>query len=158
MPTNHSHYSFKVNQEIKAALDFLRSVYSVFDFTFDLCLSTRPEGFLGEIEVWNAAEKALEDELNQSKLPWKLNPGDGAFYGPKIDITINDALRRPFQCGTIQLDFQMPIQFKLNYTAEDSTKKRPVIIHRAILGSIERFIAMLTENFGGKWYRRLLLV
>lgn len=141
----------KVNQEIKGALDFLKSVYSNFGFTFDLKLSTRPEEFLGEIEVWTQAEEALANALNDSGLPWQLNPGDGAFYGPKIDITINDALRRPHQCATIQLDFQLPLRFNLGYSAEDGTKKHPVIIHRAILGSIERFIAILTENFAGKW-------
>ncbi|UXI16010.1 hypothetical protein NH340_JMT01953 [Sarcoptes scabiei] len=141
----------QVNQEIKGALDFLKSVYSNFGFTFDLKLSTRPEEFLGEIEVWTQAEEALANALNDSGLPWQLNPGDGAFYGPKIDITINDALRRPHQCATIQLDFQLPLRFNLGYSAEDGTKKHPVIIHRAILGSIERFIAILTENFAGKW-------
>ena len=114
-------------------------------------LSTRPESYLGNIEDWEAAEKSLAEALDASNFKWKLNPGDGAFYGPKIDITINDALRRPFQCATIQLDFQLPIRFNLAYSAEDGTKKRPVIIHRAILGSIERFIAILTENFAGKW-------
>ena len=106
---------------------------------------------MGEIEVWNNAEEALAKGMDSMGIKWKLNPGDGAFYGPKIDITVNDALRRPFQCATIQLDFQLPIRFNLNYSAEDGTKKRPVIIHRAILGSIERFIAIITENFAGKW-------
>ncbi|KAJ6219892.1 hypothetical protein RDWZM_005704 [Blomia tropicalis] len=141
----------QVKQEIAGALDFLNSIYSLFGFTFDLSLSTRPDGFLGTIEDWDNAEKALAEALDASNFKWKLNPGDGAFYGPKIDITINDALRRPFQCATIQLDFQLPIRFNLAYSAEDGTKKRPVIIHRAILGSIERFIAILTENFAGKW-------
>lgn len=117
-----------------------------------MCLSTRPETFLGEIEVWNNAEAALAKALNEAGISWKLNEGDGAFYGPKIDITILDALKRPHQCATIQLDFQLPIRFNLNYGSEDGNKKRPVIIHRAILGSIERFIAIITENFGGKWY------
>ncbi|XP_054160190.1 threonine--tRNA ligase 1, cytoplasmic-like [Oppia nitens] len=141
----------QISQEIKGALDFLKYIYSIFGFTFDLCLSTRPESFLGEIEVWNSAEDALAKALDEAELKWKLNPGDGAFYGPKIDITINDALRRPFQCATIQLDFQLPLRFNLNYNAEDGIKKKPVIIHRAILGSIERFIAIITENFAGKW-------
>lgn len=127
-------------------------MYSIFGFTFDLCLSTRPEGYLGELEVWNTAEKALSDALDESTFPWRINPGDGAFYGPKIDITINDALKRPRQCATIQLDFQLPLRFNLSYSAEDGTKKRPVIIHRAIFGSIERFIAILIESFAGKWY------
>lgn len=141
----------QVSAEIKSALAFLSFIYDQFGFTFELNLSTRPEGYLGSLEDWNAAEAALEGALNASGFAWKLNPGDGAFYGPKIDITINDALRRPFQCATIQLDFQLPIRFNLMYSAEDGTRKRPVIIHRAILGSIERFIAILTENFAGKW-------
>lgn len=133
-------------------MEFLNTVYSLFGFTFDLVLSTRPEGYLGDLEDWNKAEKALADALDDSKFPWRINPGDGAFYGPKIDITINDALKRPRQCATIQLDFQLPLRFNLSYSAEDGTKKRPVIIHRAILGSVERFIAILIESFAGKWY------
>jgi threonyl-tRNA synthetase len=142
----------QITDEIRGALDFLQAVYTVFGFTFDLVLSTRPESFLGEIEVWNNAEAALAKALDSAGIKWKLNEGDGAFYGPKIDITINDALRRPHQCATIQLDFQLPIRFNLSYNSEDGVKKRPVIIHRAILGSIERFMAIITENFGGKWY------
>ena len=141
----------QIGEEMRQCLDFLSSVYSHFGFTFELNLSTRPEGYLGELETWNNAEKALEDALNASGLKWKLNPGDGAFYGPKIDITIKDALQRSHQCATIQLDFQLPIRFKLGYTGQDGEKTKPVIIHRAILGSIERFIAILTENFAGKW-------
>lgn len=141
----------QIKQEIKGCLDFLRHVYSIFGFTFDLELSTRPEKYLGELEVWNEAEKALTEELNAFGEPWKINEGDGAFYGPKIDITIKDALRRSFQCATIQLDFQLPIQFKLSYVSESGEKKRPVIIHRAILGSVERMIAILTESYAGKW-------
>ena len=93
----------------------------------------------------------LANSLNQFGKPWKENPGDGAFYGPKIDITITDALKRPHQCATIQLDFQLPIRFDLHYVAENGEKKRPVIIHRAILGSVERTIAILTESCAGKW-------
>lgn len=142
----------QIGDEIKGALDFLQTVYSTFNFTLDLCLSTRPESFLGDIEVWNSAEAALKTALDSAGIKWTLNPGDGAFYGPKIDISISDALRRPHQCGTIQLDFQLPIRFDLNYSAEDGTKKHPVIVHRAIFGSIERFIAIVTENFAGKWF------
>jgi threonyl-tRNA synthetase len=136
---------------MESALDFLHAVYSVFGFTFEFCLSTRPEKFLGEIEVWNNAEAVLTDVLNSSGYKWKLNEGDGAFYGPKIDIYITDALKRQHQTATIQLDFQLPERFNLTYSAEDGNKKRPVMIHRAILGSLERFIAVITENFGGKW-------
>lgn len=140
-----------IKQEITGCLDFLRAVYEKFGFSFDLVLSTRPEKFLGEIEVWNEAEKALSDSLDEFGVKWSLNPGDGAFYGPKIDITIKDALKRSHQCATIQLDFQLPIRFDLGFVSETGEKRRPVIIHRAILGSVERMIAILTENCAGKW-------
>lgn len=107
--------SEQIKDEMLGALDFLRHVYEVFGFTFDLVLSTRPEKFMGEPAVWDAAEKALSESLDTFGKPWKLNPGDGAFYGPKIDITIKDALKRSFQCATIQLDFQLPIRFNLSY-------------------------------------------
>uniref|UniRef100_A0A1L8DI25 threonine--tRNA ligase n=1 Tax=Nyssomyia neivai TaxID=330878 RepID=A0A1L8DI25_9DIPT len=140
-----------IKSEIMGCLDFLDSVYKVFGFSYNLVLSTRPEKYLGELEVWNEAEKSLEEALNNFGAAWKIEPGDGAFYGPKIDITILDALKRPFQCATIQLDFQLPIRFNLNYTSPSGETKRPVIIHRAILGSVERMIAILTENYAGKW-------
>ncbi|XP_066566691.1 threonine--tRNA ligase 1, cytoplasmic isoform X2 [Amia ocellicauda] len=142
----------QIEVEIKGCLDFLRTVYDVFGFTFKLNLSTRPEKFLGEPEVWDQAEKQLENSLNEFGEKWVLNPGDGAFYGPKIDIQIKDAIGRYHQCATIQLDFQLPIRFNLTFVSHDGDdKKRPVIIHRAILGSVERMIAILTENYGGKW-------
>ncbi|KAF7264240.1 hypothetical protein GWI33_000437 [Rhynchophorus ferrugineus] len=141
----------QIKQEINGALDFLKAVYSIFGFSFDLCLSTRPEKYLGEITIWNEAEKALTESLNDFGVPWRENPGDGAFYGPKIDITIKDALNRSHQCATIQLDFQLPIRFNLSFVSESGEKKRPVIIHRAVLGSVERMIAILTESYGGKW-------
>ncbi|KAK0154514.1 Threonine--tRNA ligase, cytoplasmic [Merluccius polli] len=142
----------QIEEEIKGCLDFLRTVYQVFGFTFKLNLSTRPEKFLGEAEVWDQAEKQLENSLNEFGEKWVLNPGDGAFYGPKIDIEIKDAIGRYHQCATIQLDFQLPIRFNLSFVSHDGDdKKRPVIIHRAILGSVERMIAILTENYGGKW-------
>uniref|UniRef100_A0A8C3Q1S9 threonine--tRNA ligase n=1 Tax=Chrysolophus pictus TaxID=9089 RepID=A0A8C3Q1S9_CHRPC len=134
----------QIEEEIKSCLQFLRAVYDVFGFSFKLNLSTRPEKYLGDIEVWNQAEKQLENSLNDFGEKWELNPGDGAFYGPKIDIQIKDAIGRYHQCATIQLDFQLSIRFNLTFT-------RPVIIHRAILGSVERMIAILTENYGGKW-------
>ncbi|XP_039498343.1 threonine--tRNA ligase 1, cytoplasmic isoform X1 [Drosophila santomea] len=141
----------QIKSEMKGCLEFLHHVYTIFGFSFQLVLSTRPDNYLGELEQWNAAEKALAESLNEFGMPWKENPGDGAFYGPKIDITIMDALKRAHQCATIQLDFQLPIRFNLSYIADDGEKKRPVIIHRAILGSVERMIAILTENFAGKW-------
>ncbi|KAJ8931611.1 hypothetical protein NQ314_015473 [Rhamnusium bicolor] len=140
-----------IKQEIGSCLDFLNHVYSIFGFTFNLVLSTRPEKYLGDIEFWNNAEKALGESLDDFGQPWKINPGDGAFYGPKIDITIQDALRRSHQCATIQLDFQLPIRFNLSFVSESGEKKRPVMIHRAILGSVERMIAILTESYAGKW-------
>ncbi|CAH8442485.1 unnamed protein product [Heterobilharzia americana] len=168
----------QIKDEIKSCLDFLSHVYGVFGFSFDLYLSTRPEKFMGEIEMWNRAEKQLKESMDEVGMKWELNPGDGAFYGPKIDITIMDALRRRHQCATIQLDFQMPVRFNLSYACEsdnptagdnasnpvngvsnnetsdhqtESNLHRPVIIHRAILGSVERIIAILTESYAGKW-------
>ncbi|XP_077448931.1 threonine--tRNA ligase 1, cytoplasmic [Stigmatopora argus] len=142
----------QIESEMKGCLDFLRCVYGVFGFSFQLHLSTRPEKYLGDIAVWNQAEKQLENSLVEFGEPWKLNPGDGAFYGPKIDIKIKDAIGRYHQCATIQLDFQLPIRFDLTFVGKDGDDKaRPVIIHRAILGSVERMIAILTENYAGKW-------
>eukprot|EP00301_Raphidiophrys_heterophryoidea_P011406 c17514_g1_i1.p1 GENE.c17514_g1_i1~~c17514_g1_i1.p1 ORF type:complete len:795 (-),score=254.57 c17514_g1_i1:254-2638(-) len=145
----------QIKDEITGALDFLNAVYGKFGFTYDVRLSTRPELYLGEVEVWNKAEEALKEALDASGLKWELNPGDGAFYGPKIDITLMDALKRKHQCGTIQLDFQLPIRFGLQFqSGEEEGKpviKQPVIIHRAILGSVERFVSVLTEQCGGKW-------
>uniref|UniRef100_A0A1A8QKL9 threonine--tRNA ligase n=1 Tax=Nothobranchius rachovii TaxID=451742 RepID=A0A1A8QKL9_9TELE len=142
----------QIEEEIKGCLDFLRTVYDVFGFTFKLNLSTRPEKFLGDPQMWDQAEKQLENSLNEFGEKWVLNPGDGAFYGPKIDIQIKDAIGRYHQCATIQLDFQLPIRFNLCFIGHDGDdQKRPVIIHRAILGSVERMIAILTESCGGKW-------
>ncbi|XP_036040740.1 threonine--tRNA ligase 2, cytoplasmic isoform X2 [Onychomys torridus] len=142
----------QIEEEIKGCLHFLQSVYSTFGFSFQLNLSTRPEHFLGEIEMWDEAERQLQNSLMEFGKPWKMNPGDGAFYGPKIDIQIKDAIGRYHQCATIQLDFQLPIRFNLTYVSKDGDdKNRPVIIHRAILGSVERMIAILSENYGGKW-------
>jgi len=106
---------------------------------------------MSDIETWNVAEKQLEEALNEFGKPWALNPGDGAFYGPKIDIQLTDALRRKHQCATIQLDFQLPKRFGLKYKTDDGGFTTPVIIHRAILGSVERMFAVLLEHTGGKW-------
>ncbi|CAH0724201.1 unnamed protein product, partial [Brenthis ino] len=140
-----------IEAEMFGCLDFLDCVYSKFGFTYQLKLSTRPEKYLGDIATWDYAEKALEASLNRFGRPWQLNPGDGAFYGPKIDIAVQDALRRSHQAATIQLDFQLPERFNLGYVSESGEKKRPVIIHRAILGSVERMMAILTESYAGKW-------
>ena len=141
----------QMEAELSGFLQFLDDVYQVFGLEYEMKLSTRPEGYLGELEVWEKAEAALTGALNRSGREWKLNPGDGAFYGPKIDITVFDALKRRFQCATVQLDFQLPIRFDLSYVDENNTPTRPIIIHRAILGSVERMFGILTEHFAGKW-------
>jgi len=142
----------QIEEEIGALFDFMRHIYGLFGFEFKLELSTRPDNYLGAVETWNQAEEQLKLAL-EANYPgqWELNPGDGAFYGPKIDITVSDALRRSFQCATIQLDFQLPERFNLKYRSADEAAARPVMIHRAILGSLERFIAIITEHFAGKW-------
>lgn len=141
----------QVRQEITSFLKMLDEVYTVFGLEYKMALSTRPEGYLGELSLWDQAEGALEQALNDAGHQWELNPGDGAFYGPKIDITVYDALRRQFQCATVQLDFQLPIRFELEYVDAGGEYIRPVIVHRAILGSVERMFAILTEHFAGKW-------
>uniref|UniRef100_A0AAR2KZ65 threonine--tRNA ligase n=1 Tax=Pygocentrus nattereri TaxID=42514 RepID=A0AAR2KZ65_PYGNA len=141
----------QLEEEITACLDFVRSVYRVFGFTFHCLLSTRPSSYLGEAALWDSAEQVNAQTLTQFGERWELNPGDGAFYGPKIDIQIRDAIGRQHQCATIQLDFQLPIRFNLQYVGPDGGMYRPVMVHRAVLGSLERMIAILAENFGGKW-------
>ncbi|KAI3944482.1 hypothetical protein MKW92_044966 [Papaver armeniacum] len=142
----------QIKAEVSGVLEFIRYVYDIFGFSFELELSTRPEKYLGEIETWDKAERALTEALNEFGRPWKINEGDGAFYGPKIDISVFDAMKRKFQCATLQLDFQLPCRFKLSYSAEDGAKKdQPVMIHRAVLGSLERMLAILLEHFKGKW-------
>ncbi|GCC16360.1 hypothetical protein chiPu_0022420, partial [Chiloscyllium punctatum] len=143
---------FQIGEEIEGCLEFLQDVYQVFGFSFRLYLSTRPETFMGDVEVWDLAEKQLQSSLEAFGQPWELNPGDGAFYGPKIDVQIKDAIGRDHQCATIQLDFQLPSRFGLSYIGKDGrVKASPVLIHRAILGSVERMIAILSENYAGKW-------
>lgn len=141
----------QIEQEVAGVLDMLKHVYGIFGFEFNLCLSTRPAKFLGEVAQWDNAEKALAACLDKFGKKWDVNPGDGAFYGPKIDIQLTDALKRKHQCATIQLDFQLPIRFDLSYKNEEGKFERPVIVHRAILGSVERMIAVLIEHTGGKW-------
>ena len=142
----------QIKDEVKAVLDFINYVYEIFGFKYELELSTRPEKYLGDIETWNKAEQQLTEALNEFGKPWQINEGDGAFYGPKIDIGVFDALKRKFQCATLQLDFQLPLRFRLTYSAEDEAKlERPVMIHRAILGSVERMFAILLEHYNGKW-------
>ncbi|CAG9465379.1 unnamed protein product [Pedinophyceae sp. YPF-701] len=141
----------QVMDEVLAYVRMLEEAYDTFGLDFELNLSTRPEGFLGDPALWDKAEDALTQALNATGREWKLNPGDGAFYGPKIDIHVFDALRRKFQCATVQLDFQLPIRFDLKYTTEAQTEERPVMVHRAILGSVERMFAILTEHYAGSW-------
>ncbi|XP_069869785.1 threonine--tRNA ligase, mitochondrial isoform X2 [Dipodomys merriami] len=141
----------QLEAEIQGCLDFLRSVYQVLGFSFRLALSTRPSGFLGEPSLWEQAEQILQRALEEFGEPWDLNPGDGAFYGPKIDVRLHDALGRPHQCGTIQLDFQLPLRFGLQYKGQAGAPERPVLIHRAVLGSVERLLGVLAESCGGRW-------
>lgn len=139
----------QLEEEVVRCIDFTKYVYELFGFTFDVVLSTRPEKSMGTAQQWKAAEKALGSALKKVKLPYTINEGDGAFYGPKIDFRIRDSLRREWQCATIQIDFQMPIRFGLEFEGADGKTHRPVVIHRALLGSLERFIAILTEHFAG---------
>ncbi|KAE8023423.1 hypothetical protein FH972_009117 [Carpinus fangiana] len=142
----------QIKEEVRGVLDFIKYVYNIFGFTFDLKLSTRPEKYLGELATWEKAEAALAEALDESGNPWQIDEGDGAFYGPKIDISVSDALNRKFQCATLQLDFQLPARFELYYSAEDEAKREtPVMIHRAVLGSVERMFAILLEHYKGKW-------
>lgn len=139
----------QIQEEIKQVIDFISQVYQVFGFEYTIELSTRPEDSMGSEELWEQAESSLQQVLDQLGLPYRINEGDGAFYGPKIDFHILDSLKRSWQCGTIQLDFQFPEKFDLSYIGEDNQKHRPVVIHRAVFGSIERFIGILTEHYGG---------
>jgi len=139
----------QLEDEVVNCIDFTKYVYELFGFDFDVVLSTRPEKSMGTDEQWATAESALEKALKKSGLDYELNPGDGAFYGPKIDFRIKDSLKREWQCATVQVDFQMPIRFELEYEGKDGKSHRPVVVHRALLGSLERFIAILTEHFSG---------
>lgn len=141
-----------IEQEILNALNLAEILYSTFDLTYHLELSTRPEAnTIGSDEDWKIATEGLRGALNRTGKPYKVNEGDGAFYGPKIDFHIRDALGRTWQCGTIQLDMALPEKFELEYTDQDGTRKRPVMIHRALFGSLERFFGILIEHFAGKF-------
>lgn len=141
----------QIKDEIKNVAKLIDKVYSKLGFSYHVELSTRPEDFMGEIEKWNIAEKALKDALDELNLNYIINEGDGAFYGPKIDFHLKDCIGRTWQCGTIQLDYQLPERFDLTYTGQDGEKHRPIMIHRVVFGSIERFIGILTEQFAGKF-------
>jgi threonyl-tRNA synthetase len=139
----------QINEELIGVIELVDSFYKVFGFEYNVELSTRPEDSMGSDEDWETATNALQAALEQKGLEYKINPGDGAFYGPKIDFHVKDCLDRTWQCGTIQLDFQMPEKFDLSYIGEDGQKHRPVMVHRVVYGSIERFIALLTEHYAG---------
>lgn len=141
----------QIKDEISKVIDLCDYIYSVFGFTYKVELSTRPEDSMGSDEDWEIAIQSLKDALDTKDFEYTINEGDGAFYGPKIDFHLEDAIGRTWQCGTIQLDFQMPERFELTYIDSDGEKKRPVMVHRAILGSMERFIGILIEHFAGKF-------
>ena len=141
----------QITEEIMGVVHLINEVYSKFGFKYAVELSTRPEDSMGSDEDWEAATNGLKSALEQLGLPYSINEGDGAFYGPKIDFHLEDSLGRTWQCGTIQLDFQMPLNFGLEYVDESGEKQRPIMIHRVIFGSIERFIGILTEHYAGKF-------
>ena len=140
----------QIESEVVRLINFIDRVYSVFGLTYEIELSTRPEDkYIGSIEIWDQAEKALEDACHAAGKSCKINPGDGAFYGPKLDFHLTDSLGRVWQCGTIQLDMNLPERFDLTYVDADGSKKRPIMLHRVIFGSIERFIGILIEHYAG---------
>jgi threonyl-tRNA synthetase len=139
----------QITDEIIGVIDMIDYFYSTFGFTYRVELSTKPEKAMGSDEIWDTAINALKKALEVKEIPYKLNEGDGAFYGPKIDFHLQDSLGRSWQCGTIQLDFVNPESFDLTYISDDGSKKRPVMIHRVVFGSIERFLGILTEHYGG---------
>ena len=139
----------QINEEVKGVIKLIDSVYKTFGFNYHVELSTRPEDSMGSDELWEKATDALRDALTELGMDYIVNEGDGAFYGPKIDFHLQDCLDRTWQCGTIQLDFLMPEKFDMCYIGEDGEKHRPVMVHRTVFGSIERFIGILTEHFAG---------
>ena len=141
----------QIKSEIKGVVELIDKVYSIFGFKYHVELSTRPEDSMGSDEEWQMAEDSLRGALDELNLQYVINEGDGAFYGPKIDFHLEDSIGRTWQCGTIQLDFQLPQRFELEYVGSDNEKHRPIVIHRVIFGSIERFIGILIEHFAGKF-------
>lgn len=139
----------QIKDEIKGVVQLIDTVYKLFGFTYHVELSTRPENSMGSDEDWEHATKALQDALDELKIDYVINEGDGAFYGPKIDYHLADAIGRTWQCGTIQLDFQLPQRFELEYTGEDGQKHQPIMIHRVVYGAIDRFMGILIEHFAG---------
>ena len=141
----------QIGSEIKDIIEIAKYLYGIFGLDFELTLSTRPDDFMGDIELWNEAESNLRDVLDElcGKDQYRINEGDGAFYGPKIDIKMKDCLGREWQMGTVQVDFQLPLRFNLSYIDSNGDKKTPILIHRALFGSFERFIGIITEHFAG---------
>ncbi|EPP5932722.1 threonine--tRNA ligase [Campylobacter upsaliensis] len=141
----------QIKEQVLEILDFVASLMKIFDFEYEMEISTRPEKAIGDEAIWEVATKALKEALDEQGLKYGIDEGGGAFYGPKIDIKITDALKRKWQCGTIQVDFNLPERFELEYTSSENAKERPVMLHRAILGSFERFIGILTEHCAGEF-------
>jgi threonyl-tRNA synthetase len=139
----------QLDDEIKGVLEFVKDVMDIFQFEYEIEISTRPEKSIGSEEDWDRATDALKKALDDHHVPYQINEGDGAFYGPKIDVKLKDALEREWQCATIQCDFTMPERFDLSYVDKDGLKHRPVMIHRVILGALERFIGVLIEHYAG---------
>lgn len=141
----------QIKEQVLEILNFVDKLMQLFNFSYEMEISTKPEKAIGDDEIWEIATKALKEALDEQNLKYNIDEGGGAFYGPKIDIKITDALKRKWQCGTIQVDFNLPSRFKLEYTNHENEKKQPVMLHRAILGSFERFIGILTEHCGGEF-------
>lgn len=141
----------QIKEQVLEILAFVDKLMKLFDFSYEMEISTKPSKAIGDDEIWDTATKALKEALDEQGLNYGIDEGGGAFYGPKIDIKITDALKRKWQCGTIQVDFNLPQRFELEYTDSDNNKKQPVMLHRAILGSFERFIGILTEHCGGEF-------
>jgi len=141
----------QIEEQIIEVVDFVDKIMSTFEFDYKMMISTRPDKAVGSDEVWEVSTQALKNAMDKNNLPYEIDEGGGAFYGPKIDIKITDAIGREWQCGTVQLDFNLPERFKLEYNGEDNDKIQPVMIHRAILGSFERFIGILTEHYAGEF-------
>ncbi|MDH5464768.1 MAG: threonine--tRNA ligase, partial [Thiovulaceae bacterium] len=141
----------QIEEQIIEVVDFVDRIMRSFDFEYKMMVSTKPEKAVGDDKVWDIATNALKTAMDKNNLPYSIDEGGGAFYGPKIDIKITDAIGREWQCGTVQLDFNLPERFELEYTGEENAKIQPVMIHRAILGSFERFIGILTEHYAGEF-------
>ncbi len=141
----------QIEEQIIEVVDFVDKIMQTFEFDYKMMISTKPEKAVGDDAVWEVSTDALKKAMDKNNLPYEIDEGGGAFYGPKIDIKITDAIGREWQCGTVQLDFNLPERFELEYTGEGNDKIQPVMIHRAILGSFERFIGILTEHYAGEF-------